>query len=189
MIEQIRDLAEAIRAQRSVSAIILYGSFARGDFHEGSDIDLIVVGDFRERFHKAGRQPSSASRSNRSATPRRSSPNRSGAKIRSSSRLWPRAFRCRQGHTEQGWSTRLSGKRGDVFTDREHIIHGSKTTSPSITNNLFETMLSEIFKTEERIRILRHISPRQSATLRAVPRPEKRQPATLRCRRHCTAPP
>lgn len=38
-------------------AIILYGSFSRGDFHEGSD----VVGDVRERFHKAGRQPSSAS--------------------------------------------------------------------------------------------------------------------------------
>jgi len=59
VIEQVRDLAETIRAQRSVSAIILYGSFARGDFHEGSDIDLIVVGDFRERPHKAGRQPSS----------------------------------------------------------------------------------------------------------------------------------
>jgi uncharacterized protein len=29
-----------------------YGSFARGDVHEGSDVDLIVVGDFRERFHE-----------------------------------------------------------------------------------------------------------------------------------------
>ncbi|MCK8518393.1 nucleotidyltransferase family protein [Methanoculleus sp. 7T] len=25
---------------------------ARGDFHEASDVDLIVVGDFRERHHK-----------------------------------------------------------------------------------------------------------------------------------------
>ncbi len=25
---------------------------ARGDFHEGSDVDLIVVGDFPERHHK-----------------------------------------------------------------------------------------------------------------------------------------
>ncbi|NQS74702.1 MAG: nucleotidyltransferase domain-containing protein [Methanoculleus sp.] len=33
--------------------MILYGSFSRGDFHEGSDLDLIIVGDFRER------QPSS----------------------------------------------------------------------------------------------------------------------------------
>ena len=39
-------------ARRRISAIILYGSFARGDFHEGSDVDLIVVGDFRERPHR-----------------------------------------------------------------------------------------------------------------------------------------
>ncbi len=52
VIEQIRDLAREIRACRRISVIILYGSFARGDFHEGSDIDLIIVGDFRERFHK-----------------------------------------------------------------------------------------------------------------------------------------
>ena len=39
-------------ARRHVSTIILYGSFSRGDFHEGSDVDLIVVGDFRERPHK-----------------------------------------------------------------------------------------------------------------------------------------
>jgi len=37
-------------ARRRVSAIILYGSLSRGDFHEGSDIDL--VGDFRKRFHR-----------------------------------------------------------------------------------------------------------------------------------------
>jgi len=52
VIEQVRDLAREIRARRHVSTIILYGSFSRGDFHEGSDVDLIVVGDFRERFHK-----------------------------------------------------------------------------------------------------------------------------------------
>lgn len=44
--EQVRDLPGA---RRRISVIILYGSFARGDFHEGSDVDLIVVGDFRER--------------------------------------------------------------------------------------------------------------------------------------------
>jgi predicted nucleotidyltransferase len=52
VIEQIRDLAREIRARRHVSTIILYGSFARGDFHEGSDIDLIIVGDFHERPHR-----------------------------------------------------------------------------------------------------------------------------------------
>lgn len=30
--------------------VYLFGSFARGEIHEGSDIDLIVVGDFKERF-------------------------------------------------------------------------------------------------------------------------------------------
>ena len=48
-------------SRRHVSAVILYGSVSRGDFHEGSDVDLIIVGDFRERFHKAGRRPSSIS--------------------------------------------------------------------------------------------------------------------------------
>ena len=97
VIEQVRDLARKIRARRHVSAIILYGSFARGDFHEGSDVDLIVVGDVHERFHKAGQQPSSISpisRSNRSATPRKSSPNWSGAATRPSSRHWPKASGC-----------------------------------------------------------------------------------------------
>jgi predicted nucleotidyltransferase len=30
--------------------VYLYGSFAKGEIHEGSDIDLIIVGDFKERF-------------------------------------------------------------------------------------------------------------------------------------------
>jgi len=30
--------------------IILFGSFARGDFNEGSDIDLIVISDWKEKF-------------------------------------------------------------------------------------------------------------------------------------------
>ena len=50
--EQVLVLAREIRARRRVSAIILYGSFSRGDFHEESDVDLIVVGDFPERPHK-----------------------------------------------------------------------------------------------------------------------------------------
>jgi len=30
--------------------VILFGSFARGDFHENSDIDLVVVLDTQERY-------------------------------------------------------------------------------------------------------------------------------------------
>jgi len=32
--------------------IILFGSFARGDISEGSDVDLIVISDWREDFLK-----------------------------------------------------------------------------------------------------------------------------------------
>ena len=30
--------------------IILFGSFARGDFNEGSDVDLIVIGDWQRGY-------------------------------------------------------------------------------------------------------------------------------------------
>jgi len=39
-----------------VKEVYLYGSVARGEIHEGSDIDLIVVGDFKERiFERIGK--------------------------------------------------------------------------------------------------------------------------------------
>jgi predicted nucleotidyltransferase len=33
-----------------VNEVYLYGSFAKGEIHEGSDIDLLIIGDFKERF-------------------------------------------------------------------------------------------------------------------------------------------
>jgi len=30
--------------------VILFGSFARGDINEGSDVDILVVADFQEPF-------------------------------------------------------------------------------------------------------------------------------------------
>ncbi|AEH51671.1 nucleotidyltransferase domain-containing protein [Pseudothermotoga thermarum] len=30
--------------------VILFGSFARGDVNEGSDVDIIVIADFKENF-------------------------------------------------------------------------------------------------------------------------------------------
>lgn len=32
------------------AAIVLFGSFARGDIHEGSDVDMIVIANFKEGF-------------------------------------------------------------------------------------------------------------------------------------------
>jgi predicted nucleotidyltransferase len=37
-------------ARFGVQRVILFGSHARGGFHEGSDIDLIVIHETKERF-------------------------------------------------------------------------------------------------------------------------------------------
>jgi predicted nucleotidyltransferase len=50
--ERVRDLAGGLRSRFSASLVLLFGSLARGDVHEGSDVDLIVVGDFSGRFHE-----------------------------------------------------------------------------------------------------------------------------------------
>ena len=41
-----------MRKKHDVNKIIVFGSFVRKDLNEGSDIDIIIVGDFKERFHK-----------------------------------------------------------------------------------------------------------------------------------------
>ncbi len=45
-------LVQRLTAELPVEAVYLFGSFATGDIHEGSDIDLIIVGNFSERFHE-----------------------------------------------------------------------------------------------------------------------------------------
>jgi predicted nucleotidyltransferase len=50
--KDILDLIMVIQSSRRIDRVLLYGSFARGDIHEGSDVDLIFVGEFPERFHK-----------------------------------------------------------------------------------------------------------------------------------------
>jgi predicted nucleotidyltransferase len=48
--EDIKDFAKEVKKKFAIKAIYLYGSFAKGEIHEGSDIDLVIVGDFKERF-------------------------------------------------------------------------------------------------------------------------------------------
>jgi predicted nucleotidyltransferase len=48
--EQLNEFARLLRSKHKVKKVYLYGSFARGDFHEGSDIDLIIVGQFEGRM-------------------------------------------------------------------------------------------------------------------------------------------
>ncbi len=49
-IRKVRQLAHRILKRLKPAKLILFGSFARGDLHEGSDVDFLVVGDFKERF-------------------------------------------------------------------------------------------------------------------------------------------
>lgn len=44
--EVIDRIIAGYRPQR----VILHGSFARGDYHEGSDVDLVIVKDTDARF-------------------------------------------------------------------------------------------------------------------------------------------
>lgn len=44
--DYIKKVVKTLRPEK----IILFGSFARKDFNEGSDIDLIVIGNWKESF-------------------------------------------------------------------------------------------------------------------------------------------
>ena len=46
----IEEYKEKVVKVLNPKKIILFGSFARGDFNEGSDIDLIVICDWKESF-------------------------------------------------------------------------------------------------------------------------------------------
>lgn len=41
--EEIQNITESIKSIDGVLAIVLFGSYSRGDFDEGSDIDLLVI--------------------------------------------------------------------------------------------------------------------------------------------------
>jgi hypothetical protein len=50
--EGLTRFVREMKATLPVQEVWLFGSFATGEVHEGSDIDLVIVGDFRERFHE-----------------------------------------------------------------------------------------------------------------------------------------
>lgn len=47
----LKELAQKLRTKYRASKILIFGSYVRGAVHEGSDIDLLIVGEFTERFH------------------------------------------------------------------------------------------------------------------------------------------
>jgi len=48
--KKIDDYVGEVVRKLSPDLIILFGSFATGDINEGSDIDILVVADFKEDF-------------------------------------------------------------------------------------------------------------------------------------------
>ena len=46
----LSDWAQKAREEFRLVEVRLYGSFARGDPHEGSDIDLVLIGPFTGKF-------------------------------------------------------------------------------------------------------------------------------------------
>lgn len=52
-IEDITELGREIGKTSGVEAVVLFGSYARGDFDEGSDVDLLLI--FQDKFSLEGR--------------------------------------------------------------------------------------------------------------------------------------
>jgi predicted nucleotidyltransferase len=54
-LRELTRLAEALRRDFAIDAVYVFGSFARGQEHEGSDLDLLVVGNLPGRaFDRVG---------------------------------------------------------------------------------------------------------------------------------------
>ncbi len=48
--EKIRAYVNAVVKRLNPQLVVLFGSFATGDINEGSDVDILVVADFKEGF-------------------------------------------------------------------------------------------------------------------------------------------
>lgn len=47
---KINQFLKRLRKRYPDARAILFGSYARGDVHEKSDVDIIVIADFKQRF-------------------------------------------------------------------------------------------------------------------------------------------
>ncbi len=52
MLRELQRFLEELKVALPIEAVYLFGSFSRGEVHEGSDIDLLIIGDFHERLHE-----------------------------------------------------------------------------------------------------------------------------------------
>lgn len=49
-LKELKIFVDKLKKRFSTKEVYLYGSFAKDEVHEGSDIDLIIVGDFKGRI-------------------------------------------------------------------------------------------------------------------------------------------
>ena len=55
VLRELKQLAAGLRRDFPIAAVYVFGSFARGTEHEGSDIDLLIVGELPGRvFDRVG---------------------------------------------------------------------------------------------------------------------------------------
>ena len=50
LLGKIDGFVEKLASNIDIKKVYMFGSVARNDFNKGSDIDLAIIGDFRERF-------------------------------------------------------------------------------------------------------------------------------------------
>jgi predicted nucleotidyltransferase len=56
LFDEVKAFAKRLKEIFPVREVYVYGSFANREVHEGSDIDLLIVGDFKERlFERIGK--------------------------------------------------------------------------------------------------------------------------------------
>ena len=55
LINYLKHFIKKMKEFYKLECVILFGSQARGDFKPYSDIDLIIVGDFKEKFIERGK--------------------------------------------------------------------------------------------------------------------------------------
>lgn len=48
--EKIESYKDLVVKELRPEAVVLFGSFAKGDINEGSDVDIMVIADFKGRF-------------------------------------------------------------------------------------------------------------------------------------------
>lgn len=50
LLQRVTEFVRELKATLPVEQVYLFGSFAKGEVHEGSDIDLLIIGAFSERL-------------------------------------------------------------------------------------------------------------------------------------------